>query len=385
VEAAVGVQVGWVLAVELHPFFVGDKHRNLGAILAGVEHLRSQVLVRLHIHLRRLKYGALVGSRVVLVNSSGVRKRREGVVQLLVGAAPAEAPGRADGGQGHVVLVLALFGVHLHLRAGVVQVGSQQVTACLADAFELFLSFRNHCFPAGRLRVLGVDAHHFVVGRVVVGIHQQLAANVADYAGIVLVASLYGSPGAGLLGIGEVAHQQLVAIGLAVGERKEEEALVLPAVVEALTGPRDVRHLHPVELIGQGLAGLHVEQVHLLPVRAAAAGGVGQVAVVMAEVQAGQRCSAIGRKLVGVEQHHRAFERLTLFHGVKHGLVLQTIVLAKNQQLAFLLGHAVALVAASSSKPAAVQIEVAFIGLGSRFARAQEAGGPARPTKRSPR
>nr|GFD56487.1 hypothetical protein [Tanacetum cinerariifolium] len=67
------------------------------------------------------------------------------------------------------------------------------------------------------------------------------------------------------------------------------------------------------------------------PVRAAAAGSVGQVAVVVAEVHAGQGGGAIGRKLIGVEQHYRVFERLAFLHGIDDGLVLQAIILAENQ------------------------------------------------------
>nr|GFD17841.1 hypothetical protein [Tanacetum cinerariifolium] len=91
------VGVGVVQHFQLHAAFVGDEHRNLGAVLAGVEYLRGEVLGGVHVHRRRLENGALVGGRVVFINRSRVRKRREGVVQVLVGAPPAKARRRADG------------------------------------------------------------------------------------------------------------------------------------------------------------------------------------------------------------------------------------------------------------------------------------------------
>jgi hypothetical protein len=120
------------------------------------------------------------------------------------------------------------------------------------------------------------------------------------------------------------------------------------AVVKAVFSPRRAGNFHPVQFFGQQLVGGQVQDAHLVPVGTAPAGGVGQVAVVVAEFDAGQGRGAIGRKPVGVEQHARFFGTAL---AVEHGLVLQAVVLAKHQVFAYPLRHAVALVIPHGGEP----------------------------------
>ena len=52
VESAVAVEQGRVVAAERQPFLGGDEHRNLGAVLAGVENLLRLIKGRIELDFR---------------------------------------------------------------------------------------------------------------------------------------------------------------------------------------------------------------------------------------------------------------------------------------------------------------------------------------------
>jgi hypothetical protein len=91
VEAAVAVQQGGYVPVQLHILVTADEHRDLGAVLGGVEHLLGDVVLGIEVHVGALPQGALSTLHVVAVDGGGIGVAGEGEEGLGVVGVAAEA------------------------------------------------------------------------------------------------------------------------------------------------------------------------------------------------------------------------------------------------------------------------------------------------------
>src|SRR5262249_31634945 len=68
VESTVGIEQGWVLAVELEAFFVGQKHGHAGAVFAVVEDLFGFVAAGIEVDFGMAVDRALSSLRIVMID-----------------------------------------------------------------------------------------------------------------------------------------------------------------------------------------------------------------------------------------------------------------------------------------------------------------------------
>ena len=109
---------------------------------------------------------------------------------------------------------------------------------------------------------------------------------------------------------------------------------IVCTVVETVATPCGASELCPHDVVIQQLLCLHVHDVYLLPVAAAARDGVCEVFAVVAEGDVLQSHCTVIAQLVGVEEHAPCIAQFV--HLVEHGLVLQSVV-AVHIPLAVLL------------------------------------------------
>ena len=100
VESTVGVEVGWVLSVELNSFFMNDEERDFGAVFGGVKNLLGFVVVRVDFDLWFFVDGGGVCVGVVSVDGIGRVKRGVAVEGFFVIWLALESVGGADAGEG---------------------------------------------------------------------------------------------------------------------------------------------------------------------------------------------------------------------------------------------------------------------------------------------
>jgi len=112
---------------------VGEEHRNLGAVLARVEHLLDLEVVGVERDLRGPPDGELARAGVEAVHGAGHRETRKRQERLVVLGLAANAPDAADSGQGHVVRELARGLEHLQLGMCVRQVRGDEATVDQLD------------------------------------------------------------------------------------------------------------------------------------------------------------------------------------------------------------------------------------------------------------
>ena len=68
IKAAIAVEIGGIVPIQLNPLLMGNKHRYPRAILTLVEHLLGFVIVWIEVHLWLPEDRAFSGHQVVSVN-----------------------------------------------------------------------------------------------------------------------------------------------------------------------------------------------------------------------------------------------------------------------------------------------------------------------------
>ena len=104
---------------------------------------------------------------------------------------PPKPPAMPGPGQLDFVLERAVQAVDVGARRHVLEVGREQLAAGRADALQRLRLLRQDRLPVRLGRLLGIDQDDAPVRRVVVGLDQQLVADVVDDAERVVA----GSPG----------------------------------------------------------------------------------------------------------------------------------------------------------------------------------------------
>ena len=381
-ETAVPVEQAGVLAVELHVLAAGDEHRDLRAVLRGIEDLLGGEERGIEAYLGRLVEGRFTRGDVIAVDCRRSRIVRQRVVDLLVLLLAAEAAHRADGGQRHLTHQLALEVILRDAALRILQVGGKEVSAGRADPLKQILRILgdHHLVLRGTVQVdapqrvvrgiavgdvvetVVLDGHHTVVG---IEARQQRTEALLGSLPIEHLGpggslrSAYEEPLAVLRGpYPEVAQRVvLVLVDEAVGRLRRAELVVVDLLelvlvrIDALLGgivgtvvetlrvgrPRGAGVLHPLNAVfGQrSRSGIH--HPDLDPVRTGCGRRIGQVAAVLRERRRGQRHRTVLGERVGVEEE---FARLTgPLRAVERRLVLQPVVIIIVPPVAVLRGR----------------------------------------------
>ena len=380
-EAAVAVEQAGVLAVELQVLAMGDEHRDLRAVLRGVEDLLGDVERGVEGHLGGLVEGRLARGDVVAVERCGRGVVRERVVELRILLFTREAAHGADGRELHFAQELAVVVVLRDAVLGILQVGGPEVAARRADTLEqVLLMLGNH-----RLDLRGVverDALEGVVQSTVVGHEVEVVLPAVDGRIVVgkaleqraelllgaLAAEHLGArrtlraddeePLAVLRGPGREVAQRMLAVLVdeAVGRlglaqlvvvdllelvlRRVDTLLrgVVGAVIEALRigRPGGAGELHPVDAVVGQLSRRGIHHTDFDPVRARRRGGIGHVAAILREGNRRQRHRTVLREGVGVEKDLPGLAGL--LRAVDDRLILQSVVVGVVPPVAVLDG-----------------------------------------------
>ena len=238
VEAAVAVEQRRVVAVELQALAVHEEHRDLGAVLARIEHLLRlegrRVVAR---HLGRAEHAARFRRDVVAIDRGRHAERVERVEHERRVVGSGEAVRRARPRKRDLVLEPAVERVHVDSARHVLQIRREQLAARGGRALERLGALGEHGAPVRLRGILRIDQHHAPVRRSVIGRDEQLVADVVD--DVVRIVADLGDHGCEIARAGrEVAHVERVAVLAFAALRHVEngEALVLGRVdnVEAL-------------------------------------------------------------------------------------------------------------------------------------------------------
>ncbi len=372
VEAAVGVQVGGVVAGERQALLVHDEHGNLRAVLRGVKHLLGLEAGRVEGELGATEQLAAARLQVVLEDHRRIGEVGEGVEQHRVLQLAVEAARRSQTGELDLLFQPAVQGVLVDAGAHVHEVGAEQLAAGGRGAAQHVLLFGDDGLPVLRLGPARVDQDHPVVGRAVVRVDEEALAHVVDDrvvvpearaehlelaalalqvadAHLVAVSPLGAgddqeAPVLGHAGavvaqrmLGVLEHEavlrlrvaQLVEVDLLVfvpgGELLARLGGVVAAVVEAVAAPGRAGELDPLQVVRQLAAAGHAHDLQLAPVGAGRRVADHDVAVVLGETgQAGPR-GAVLRERIGVEEDLGLAGQALLVIG--HALVLEAVVL----------------------------------------------------------
>ena len=213
VEAAVRVEHGRALAVQLEARLVDDEHRDHRAVLGRVEDLLAFVSGRVEVDVGDVERGALARGHVVAEDARGVGEGGERVEQLGGVRLAAKAAGGAGGvGQGDLTGVGSVGVAAGDRVAGVLEVGGEELAAGGAHAFEQVLALGDDVRPDAAVGWVGrVDGDQAVLRRVDVGHHQQLAVHVVHDVGAGVESVHHHLPFG--IRIGEVLDVEVVAVG----------------------------------------------------------------------------------------------------------------------------------------------------------------------------
>src|SRR5215813_13395563 len=373
-KTPVAVEQRRILTVELQTLFVRDEHRHARAVLAVVEDLLGFVIGRIEINLRFAIDLALARLHVVAINGGRRDKAGESVKGFGVFALPAESNGRADAGQLDLTDELSVQVEELDLRARVFQVGSDEMVADQAHAFERFGRLRHKLFPARAIRIARVNRNDAASRGVQVGAEPEDRAIVADEVvrgfefvdqfddlgvrrlkvfkknSVSRISSLPDIDDQIAPVFGDLAAESPFLLvfalvdqnvfGLRRAEAVVEELLIVVRVFElsllvrlvvaaieksfAVRRPRRAGELHPFNRIGEVIPSLDLASLPFLPIRTGGRKPISQVFAVLADRVARQRDRAVSGKFVRIEQHARfAVER---FQRVEHVLILEAVV-----------------------------------------------------------
>ena len=370
-KTAVSVKQAGILAVALHVLAAGDEHRDLRAVLRGVEHLLGREQFGIEIHLRSLVERRFARSDVVFVDRGRSRVVGQRIVKFRVLLPAVESADRADGRKRHFAHLLAGVVVLVNPALRILQVVGEQAAARRAHAFEQVpFTLGNHRFdPPGTVQI---DLHQRVVRRIPVGhvikpvvlavdgriigietrqqdaefrvrhpfiedLHSRRTLRSYDeepFAVLrrpcrevtqrmfpVLVNELVGR-------LGRTQRMVINLLKLVLGRVGVLLRGVVGAVIEPLGigRPPCAREFHPLDLVGSErlVGGVHHADLH--PVRTRRGGRIGKPAAVLREGHVGQGHRPVVGELIGVEEHLAGLARL--LRAVDHRLVLQTVVIS---------------------------------------------------------
>ena len=284
------------------------------------------------------------------------------------------------------------------VRAGVLEVGGKNFAADDTGAGHHFGLFRDEHCPIFLGRLLGVDEHNLVVRSVHVGSEDELVLEVVNHVGVIfepldegqelgfyrfeifivqLVA--IGPFGNGqehvalifrdirvivAAGIGRVFVDQLV-LALGSPELVKVDFLILvgrgeflafrrffePGIIKAVTLPGGAAELGPLDAVLELLAGLHLHDPHLRPVRPTLRPRIGGIAVIVRESGQESPGGSVRRKSVGVEEDPGFAVQALL--DVDDALVLEAVVLHEEIILSDSEGRRIAGIIVDLGQPGA--------------------------------
>ena len=391
VEAPIGVEIRRVCAIQLQALLVREEHRHACAVLAVVKDLLCLVSGGVEVHLRRAEHRALSAAHIIAIYGARRGEARERVECLRVRPLAAEAARAAQPRQRDFPQRLARPAEELHRAAGVLEIRADELVAHEVHALERVRGLRDDFLPVRPLRLRRVDGDDAATRSLQVRVEPEHAAIVVHEAvvGVEVIEQLHhrgirsrevtvvdpvprvralpdaddqkppvirdAATKAPVRLIAPLVNEHVVILRRA--DLMEIELLelvhplqritglgrVITRVVEALPvlGPAHAAELHPLQMIPQIRARAHVAHLPLVPVRPARRKAVSHQVPVLAQLVAGERHRAVGRKFVGVEQHARG--RLQSVRHVEHALVLQAIILGEKVAPALLERDAVAL------------------------------------------
>ena len=168
VEASVAIEEYGSLTVFLHALLVDEEHGNLGAILAGIEHLLGDVVLGVEGHLRLEKWSRLVGLGIVAVDGGGEGVGGEVVEHLAASVLAAEAH-RTERWKLDFLNLVAVAVVEIGMSASVAVVGDNELVVRHLDAAENPLLLGDELGEVFGAEVLGIVGEHLVARSVLVG------------------------------------------------------------------------------------------------------------------------------------------------------------------------------------------------------------------------
>ncbi len=159
---------------------MGDEHRNAGAVFAGVEDLLDFVILRIEVgELGSAEDRRFVGGEVIAENGGGVDGRGEFEEEVGIVGETADVEGRAGAGEWNVVLEMTLEIVDREMAGDIFQERDDELTAGETGEIDDAGLFRKNGGPGFGGGIVKQD---FAVGCVLIGIDEEFAAGIAEWA-----------------------------------------------------------------------------------------------------------------------------------------------------------------------------------------------------------
>ncbi len=180
IEATIPIQQNRILSVQLQSFFVNEKHRHPGSVLAPAENLFCLVVVRLEPrNFRRAENFGLFRPDIVAKNSGREIQGSEREESNLIVVITAKNNSRPRPGKRNFIFQLPVAAIDVRVAGDILEVGGENPPAGYRNTLQLLRLFGEDIVPGGVL-TRGIVKRDPVVGRVTIGPNQELAADVVD-------------------------------------------------------------------------------------------------------------------------------------------------------------------------------------------------------------